>query len=184
MSGPRDPGASATPYREAAPHAPTSVVRYSVGGPVAIAFSVGVVVAIPFICGWVLVTRWHNTEIGTGKGFATLGAIAVSLLIPLVAVVAHLAHRVQVEVDHGAGTLVLRTMRWPLRPRVRTFPLARVTDAVVEPNDDGGAYMVFLVIEGASAVPLVEGAWGAGKERHERTAGVIRGLLRTRAALG
>ena len=105
-------------------------------------------------------------------------------------VVWHLAGEywfVQIEVDHGAGTLLLCTMRWPLRSQVRTFPLVRVTDAVVQREADAVVqrehdgedvrYMVFLVVEGEAAVPLVEGMWVSAKERHDKTAAAIRALL-------
>jgi hypothetical protein len=119
------------------------------------------------------------------RGFAILALFAAFFLAwpVFLAMDGVVTHRVRVEVDRGAGTLLLRKMRWPRRSRVRTFPLFRVTDAVVQSDDDGDAvrYMVFLRVEGEPAVPLVEGMWDRGEERHDMTAAAIRALLPPRA---
>ena len=162
-----------------------SIVRYSMSGPVAKAIAVSIAVAILFICGWTAITDWHDPvmrPVMREKGFAILALLAAGFLVGPVLFV---THRVQIEVDHGAGTLLLRKNQWPLRSQVRTFPLVRVTDAVVESENDGEnvRYMVFLVVEGEPAVPLVEGMWHPAKERHDKAAAAIRAMLPLRAPL-
>lgn len=181
MSDPRDPGASATPYRQASPHARASVVLYSPGGPASPAIASIMDVIGVFICGCAAVTQWSSRD------RAVLALVGASFVVAAVALA---MWRVAIEVDHGAGTLLLRKTRWPLRSRVRTFPLVRVWDAEVrreppgvgEDDGEGIRYMVFLVIDGDAAVPLVERMWGT-EERHEKTAAAIRALLLPRAPL-
>ena len=97
-----------------------------------------------------------------------------------------LGQPVRVEVDRGAGTLLLARARWPRRANARTIPLARVRDAVVlldpNPTADALRYMVALVVDGEPPVPLLEGMWGPDEARHEKVAAAIRALLERPAA--
>jgi hypothetical protein len=149
-----------------------------------VVIAAGMAIVVVFICGGLAVTQ-RDDPVMSEKGFAILCMVAASFVVPAIFMIGdgHGRPAVQVEVDRGAGTLVLRQLRWPLPSRVRTFPLVRVMNAVVDVDIDGEdtRYMVLLLIEGEESVPLVAGMWGPGDERHEATAAAIRALLPPRA---
>jgi hypothetical protein len=109
--------------------------------------------------------------------WALFWAIAgvVTALIPWMGLDA--AH---VSLDPRTREVVLERVGWRGRRVVRTFPLARVTDAIVRADPDpteGAHYMVFLVVEGEEPVSLMAGTWTSGRERCEKAAVEIRALL-------
>lgn len=182
MSDARNPGVSGSPYRKTAPHAPTAIVRYVPAGPTTSAIHTLTAVFILFIWGSIVAAAWHDPGM-TAPAWVVLTVVAASTLAGPVVMAMERVQRVHIEVDHGAGTLLLRTTRWPRQSRVRTFPLVRVIDAVVQDQDGlDESYMVFLVIEGELPVPLVEGLWTPAKQRHDKAAAAIRALLRGAAS--
>jgi hypothetical protein len=86
-----------------------------------------------------------------------------------------------VSIEPRTREVVLSRVRWPFRSVVRTFPFARVTDAVVrvddDPNADATRYMVFLVVEGEAPVPLMKGLWVPGRVGCDKAAAQVRALL-------
>jgi hypothetical protein len=87
----------------------------------------------------------------------------------------------RVSIDPRTREVVLSRVRWPLRTVLRSFPLARVTDAVVridtDPSADAIRYMVFLIVEGEAPLPLIEGMWVPGRRGVDKAAAQVRALL-------
>lgn len=84
----------------------------------------------------------------------------------------------RIEVDPAAKTLRVVNRHWPWPAEVRSFPLDKVRDAIVEVHaDDGLTYEAALVVDGDDEPVSLARMSDGNRARHAKVADQVRALL-------